>query len=97
MAKIACITTFKAVQGKREELAEYCRSQVPLFLKAEPGTIRIDILIPHNDPESVVAWDVYESPGALEAHRNGKTLKAFLEGAIGLLSSMSGVRHTLLE
>src|SRR5829696_4846395 len=97
MAKIACITTFKAAPGKRDELVAYSRQQVPLFLKAEPGTLRIDILVPHDDPDSVVAWDVYESPDALEAHRNGKTLKAFLEGAIGLLSSMSGVRHTLLE
>ena len=97
MAKIACITTFKAAPGKRDELAEYSRRQVPLFLKAEPGTLRIDILVPHNDPDSVIAWDVYASPEALEAHRNGTTLKNFLDGASGLLLSMSGVRHTLID
>lgn len=97
MAKIACITTFKAVPGKREELANYSRSQVPLFLKAESGTLRIDILVPHYDEDSVIVWDVYDSPEALEAHRNGKMLNKFLEGATGLLLSMSGVRHTLID
>lgn len=97
MAKIACITTLQAASGKREELAEYIRRQVPLFLKSEPGTLRLDILIPHDDPDCVVVWDVYASAEALETHRNGETLKAFLIGAAGLLSKMSGVRHTLME
>jgi quinol monooxygenase YgiN len=97
MPKIACITTLKAAPGRREELAQYSREQVPLFLKAEPGTLRIDILIPHYDSDAVIAWDVYESPEALEAHRNGTTLKSFLHGAAGLLISMSGVRHTLID
>lgn len=97
MAKIACITIFKAAPGKRDELAEYSKKQVPLFLKAEPGTLRIDILVPHDDPDTVVVWDVYSSEEARLAHRNGDTLKKFMEGAAGLLLSMSGIRHNLIE
>jgi quinol monooxygenase YgiN len=97
MPKIACITIFKAAPGKRDELAEYSKNQVPLFLKAERGTLRIDILVPHDDPDTVVVWDVYGSEEARQAHRSGDTLKKFLEGATGLLLSMSGTRHTLIE
>src|SRR4051794_39856673 len=97
MAKIACITTFKAIAGKRDELAEYCKAQAPLFVDAEPGTLRIEVLVPHNDPDTVTVWDVYASAEAIQAHREGETLRKFLDGAKSMLLSMTGIRHNLIE
>ena len=97
MSKIAFVTMVKALPGKRDLLAQYIKSQVPLFLKAESGTLRLDVLIPGDEPDSVVVWEVYESPEALETHRNGETLKRFVEGGSGLLDGWTSRRHTLVE
>jgi quinol monooxygenase YgiN len=97
MARIACVTTLKALPGKRDELLRHCQVYAPRFVATEPGTLRIELLTPVNEPDTVVVWDVYESVAAIETHRDGDLLREFRDGAKGMLLSMSGVRHTLVE
>lgn len=97
MAKIACVTTLKALPGKGAELLRHCEIYGPRFVATEPGTLRIELLTPVNEPDTVVVWDVYESVAAIEAHRNGDLLREFRDGAKDILLSMSGVRHNLVE
>jgi quinol monooxygenase YgiN len=97
MTKIACVTTLKALPGKGDELLRHCQIYAPRFVANEPGTLRIELLKPLNEPDTVVAWDVYESAAAIEAHRNGDLLREFLDKGKSILVTMSGVRHTLVE
>jgi quinol monooxygenase YgiN len=97
MPKIACITTLIAVPGKRDELATLAKLHAAKIVETEPGTLRIDILVPLDDPDKVVVWDIYESVDAIEIHRNGQPLRDFVNATKGLLLNMSGIRHTLIE
>jgi quinol monooxygenase YgiN len=97
MGKVACITTIQAVPGRRDELLQICKAHVKLMLAAEPGTLRIELLLPPDDLDKLVVWDVYENMEAVEAHRAGERLREFVEDAKELMVGMTGKRHTLVE
>jgi quinol monooxygenase YgiN len=97
MSKIACITTLKTLPDKRDELIRHCKAYAARFVEQEPGTLRIELLLPPTDQDAIIIWDVYENFEAVEAHRNGELLRKFGEETKSLLLSMSGVRHTMLE
>jgi len=98
MSKIACVTKLKANPGKREALLQCCREYISLFVAGEPGSLRMELMLPHDDdPDTVVVWDVYESAAAIEAHRNGDLLRRFREATIGILLDMSSMRHTMVD
>ena len=97
MPKLGCVGTLKAFPGRGEELLRYCREYALRFVAKEPGTLRLELLIPLDDPDTVVVWEVYENAAAIEAHRNGALLREFRDITKDSLQSMSAVRHTLLE
>ena len=97
MAKVACITTLQAAPGRRDELLEVCRRYAKSMLAGEPGTLRMEFLLPFENSDGLVIWDVYESVEAVDAHRNGERLKRFIEETKGILVRISGVRHTFIE
>ncbi|MET3844077.1 antibiotic biosynthesis monooxygenase family protein [Bradyrhizobium sp. OAE829] len=97
MARIAIAATLKAVPGKRDELILQCRELAPLFIEQEPGTLRLELLLPPDDPETLVLWEVYESADALAAHQSGELLKRFRSAIEGTVQSMSATRHDMLE
>lgn len=97
MQRIAVTASLKALPGKRDELIRLCREYVPLFVEREREILRIELLLPPDDPDTLVLWEVYESADVLAAHRNGELLKKFKDSIKGLLQSMSSTSHALLE
>jgi (4S)-4-hydroxy-5-phosphonooxypentane-2,3-dione isomerase len=52
----------------------------------ELGVLRFDVLQQEDDPESFVLYEVYESPEALENHRQSVHFKRWQEVGVPLLS-----------
>ena len=97
MAKIGIVATLMAFPGKGQELVRYCQMYGPRFVASEQGTLRIELLLPFDEADKLVIWEVYESAAAIEAHRNGDLIREFRDGAKEILQSMSSVRHSLIE
>lgn len=70
----------------RDDFLVEIRANAQESLK-EKGVLQFDILQKDDEPGSFVLYEVYESPEALEAHRNSSHFKRWLEFGVPLLSS----------
>lgn len=97
MAKLAIVATIKTVEGKRDEYLKHLVAHGKRCLATEPGTLRFDIMLPNDDANTILLYEVYESPEAFDAHWNGASIKQTREDAKGLSVSMTGTRCALVE
>ncbi|MGH8598246.1 MAG: putative quinol monooxygenase [Gammaproteobacteria bacterium] len=97
MAKLAIVATIKTAPGRRDEYLKPLRAHAERCRANEPGTLQFDILVPHDDPDTVMLYEVYASSEAFQAHWNGESMKQVRRDTEGLQASLSGVRNDLLE
>jgi quinol monooxygenase YgiN len=64
VAKFAIVATIKTVPGKREEYLKHLKANGQRCLETELGTLRFDLLIPHEEADSIMLYEVYASPEA---------------------------------
>src|SRR5215831_12669324 len=96
MAKYPIVATFQIAAGKRDDYLKVLRAHAKRCLETEPGTLQFDILLPENEPDKVMLYEVYESPEAFQAHWNGASIKQARSEGQGLVVSLSGVRCQLV-
>jgi quinol monooxygenase YgiN len=53
--------------------------------------------VPHDDPDTVMLYEVYASSEAFQAHWNGESMRQVRRDTEGLQASLSGIRSDLLE
>ncbi|QQS11871.1 MAG: antibiotic biosynthesis monooxygenase [Rhodospirillales bacterium] len=97
MAKLAIVATIKVVARKRDVYLRHLSAHAERCRATEPGTLRFDIMLPHNDADAVLLYEVYESPEAFTAHVNGASMRQIRADATGLQVSMAGTRCELVE
>jgi quinol monooxygenase YgiN len=68
MGKLAIVATIKTVSGKREEYLKHLKAYAQHCLATEPGTLTFEILMPKEDADAVMAYEVYASWEAYDAH-----------------------------
>ena len=68
MGKSALLATIKTVPGKREEYLKYLKAHAQRCLASEPGTLKFEILVPQEETDTVMLYEVYASAEAFEAH-----------------------------
>ena len=95
--KLAIVATIKTVPGKREEYLKHLKAHAQRCLATEPGTLKFDILVPLDEADTVMLYEVYASPDAFEAHWNGPSKRQAERGFKGLKVSASGVRCDIAE
>jgi quinol monooxygenase YgiN len=71
MGKLAIVATIKTVPGKREEYLKHLKAHAQRCLATEPGTLKFDVLVPLDEADTVMLYEVYASPDAVEARWNG--------------------------
>jgi quinol monooxygenase YgiN len=71
MGKLALIATIKTVPGKREEYLNHLRAHSQGYFAKEPGTLKFEIMVPHDQADTVILYEVYASPEAFETHWRG--------------------------
>ena len=99
MANFAIVATIKTVPGRRDEYLKHLKAHGERCLATEPGTLKFDILVPQaqEQADTLMLYEVYESPEAFQAHWNGPSLQQLKQDAGALQTSLSGVRCSLAE
>ena len=97
MAKLALVATIKTVPGKRDQYLKHLKAHAERCLATEPGTLRFDILVPQDDPDTVMLYEVYASAKAFDTHRSGPSKRQAERDFEGLGISASGVRCNLAD
>ena len=97
MAKLAIVATIKVAPGRRDEYLKHLRAHAERCRANEPGTLQFETLAPHDDPDTVMLYEVYASAEAFQAHWTGESMKQIRRDSEGLQVSLSGVRCDLVE
>ena len=97
MAKLAIVATIKTVSGKRDEYLKHLKAHGERCLASEPGTLRFEILVPKEEADTILLYEVYASPEAFQAHWTGGSMQQAKQDTSGLQISLSGVRCDLVE
>lgn len=97
MAKLALIATVKTVPGKRDEYLKRLRSHAARYLATEPGTLKFEMMIPHDQVDTVILYEVYAGREAFDAHWNGSNRALASQDFEALRMSVDIVRCELVE
>jgi quinol monooxygenase YgiN len=97
MSKLALINTIKTVSGKREEYLKHLKAHAERCLATEPGTLKFEILVPQEEADTVILYEVYASLQAFDEHWNGPSKQQANKDFEGLKVSASGVRCDVVE
>ena len=97
MSKLALMATIKTAPGKREEYLKHLKAHAQRCLATEPGTLKFEILVPKEEADTVMLYEVYASPEAFQTHWNGTSIQQVKQETEGLQVSLTGVRCNLLE
>ena len=97
MPKYAIVATIKTAPGKRDEYLDHLRAHAHRCRSSEPGTLQFEILVPHDQGDTLMLYELYASKEAFDEHWNGPSIKQARSDTAGLLVSMTGVRCDLVE
>jgi quinol monooxygenase YgiN len=97
MSKLAIVATIKTVPGKRDEYLTFLNAHGKRCLATEPGTLQFDILVPLEEADTILLYEVYASPEAFQTHWNGTSIQQMRQDAAELQLSIKGVRCDLVE
>ena len=96
MGKLALIATIKTVPGKRGEYLKHLKAHLLRYLTTEPGTVKFEIMVPHDQVDTVMLYEVYASQEAFETHWNDRAKQAANKDLEHLRVSATGVRCDLV-
>jgi quinol monooxygenase YgiN len=96
MSKLAIVATIKTVPGKRDEYLKHLKAHGQRCLATEPGTLKFEILVPKEEADTLMLYEVYASPEAFQTHWTGPSQKVKKDAA-GLQVSLTGVRCDVAE
>lgn len=97
VTKLAIVATIKTVPGKRDEYLKHLRAHGQRCLTSEPGTLKFEILVPRDEADTLMLYEVYASPEAFQSHWTGSSMQQAKLDTAGLQVSLSGVRCDLVE
>jgi (4S)-4-hydroxy-5-phosphonooxypentane-2,3-dione isomerase len=75
------LTKIVALPGKRSELLEYLRWDAEVAKATEPGTWRLDVWEPEQEPGVVYVYEAYKDRAAFEDHAANDPYKKWDEMA----------------
>ena len=91
MSKLAIVATIKTVPGKRDEYLAVLKAHGKRCLATEPGTLQFEILVPQEEADTIMLYEVYASPEAFQTHWNGASLQQAKQEGAGLQVSSNSV------
>jgi quinol monooxygenase YgiN len=97
MSKYAIVATIKTVPGKRDEYLTFLKAHGKRCLATEPGTLQFEILVPQEEADTIILYELYASPEAFQTHWNGTSIQQMRQESAGLQVSLTGVRCNLVE
>lgn len=74
MNEVAVIATIETAPGSREAVLEMILEHRARCLADEPGTLLFEVMIPNDEPDKLMLYEVYRNRAAFDAHWNGQSL-----------------------
>ena len=96
MSQFANVVTIEVAPGRRDEVVALLLAH-KARLKAEPGTLQFEILLPKDDDTEVRAYEIYRDAAAFEVHLNGPSLAQLKEEIAGKVVKLHGVRCAVVD
>jgi quinol monooxygenase YgiN len=97
MPKYAIVATIKTAPGKREEYLKHLRAHAERCRSNEPGTLAFEILVPQEQADTIMLYELYKDRAAFDAHLNGASMQQARKDAAGLSLGMTAVRCDFVE
>jgi len=97
MGKLAIVAAIKTVAGKRDEYLKRLKAHAQRYLATEPGTLKFEIILPHDQADTVMLYELHASPEAFETHWHGPAKQEANPDLEPLRVSLSFVRCDLVE
>jgi len=97
MARFASVVTIEVAQGRKQQLLASLIAHRARCLKDEPGTLEIEILLPHGDESKVLTYEVYQDAAAFDVHRNGPSFAQWQEETAGVVTKIYATRCAVLD
>lgn len=97
MAKLAVVATIKIAAGKRAEYLKHLKAHAQRCRATEPGTLAFEILVPQEEDDTVMLYEVYASNEAFDAHLTGASIQQMRRDSVGIQTSLNGVRCDLAD
>jgi len=94
MTKLALIATLEVRPGTRAEVLRSLLAHRDRCLRDEPGTLQFEPLIPLNEPDKILHYELYADSAAFGAHMKGASFARAREEIGDRLVNMSGVQCT---
>jgi quinol monooxygenase YgiN len=96
MPKFVNVVTIEVAPGRRDQVVALLAAH-KARLKAEPGTLQFEVLLPKEDDSKVLSFEMYRDAAAFEVHLKGQSLAQLREETAGMMLKLSGVRCTVLD
>ena len=95
--QLGLVATVKTVPGKRDDYLEHLKVHSKRYLTTEPDTLKFEIVVAHDQADTVLLYEVYASPEAFEKHWNGAAKQEANRDLDLIRVSASAVRCDLVE
>ncbi len=97
MTKLAIIATIKVTPGSRDKYVEQLVAHGERCRVGEPGTLKFEVLVPHEEANTIMLYEIYENEEAFKAHMSGESIEEVRRNTDGMLVSLTGVPCSLAE
>jgi quinol monooxygenase YgiN len=87
LEKVALFVDVKTAPGQRDAFVNRVKKHGELCLSTEPGCLRFEVLIPYDDANRVLLWEVYADDAALAAHDASEHMTAYREDVSSMILS----------
>ena len=94
--KHAVIGTIEVKPGTRDEVLRAVLAHRDRCLRDEPGTLQFEVLVPNDDANKILLFELYADTQAFEAHfHHGESIARAKKEVGHLMSSITGVHSRL--
>ena len=87
MSAIVMLVDLKLHPGKRDEYLTRARRHRETVLAREPGCKAFEIVLPDDDADAIVLYEVYEDEAAFEHHGNTEYMKSYRDDTAPLTAA----------
>lgn len=77
MGKIAIVATFEADEGSLKDLLTLTKGHAKRCLEREPGCLYFDIMVPREQDNQLVLYEIYKDQAALDSHLTSDHMNQF--------------------
>ncbi|MCQ9391427.1 antibiotic biosynthesis monooxygenase [Pseudomonas viridiflava] len=91
MKNFAVVATIKIELGDRAEYVSALQAHALRCSETEPGTLEFRILVPQDDPNTVMLYELYSSAEAFQAHLEGASIAQMRAETSRFKTNLSGI------